>query len=149
MQPQHFDPMPYTVPAWHGQAKCSGTTTPQTYDTQPGRDTPRWRKLVDAQLACYACPVARECAREAIEVHAVGVVRAGIPLADSRHRAETRALAAVADGVEPVEVGLNLAWSTDHGLRPASGPLSVLSGRDEVDTRPGDVRTAAARLAVV
>lgn len=149
MQPTHFDPMPYTVPAWHGQAKCSGTTTPQMYDTQPGRDTPRWRKLVDAQLACYACPVASECAREAIEVHAVGVVRAGIPLADSRHRAETRALAAVADGVEPVEVALNLAWSTDHGLRLAAGPLSVLSGRAEVDTRPGDVRAAAARLAVV
>lgn len=65
------------LPAWHDTAQCSGTSTPQAWDSDGERS---WRLLVAGFEACHGCPVVRECARAALAERPTGVVHAGVAL---------------------------------------------------------------------
>lgn len=71
-------------PAWFEDAKCYATDDPTRWDVA---DDFRGNAGVEARVraveACEGCPVARLCARTAIDEEWTGVVAAGVPLPTS------------------------------------------------------------------
>lgn len=74
-------------PAWHNDAQCSGTDTPQAWDTVYDKKA---RGVLAGFEACYGCPVIRQCARYALDEHPIGVVCAGLALPDYRWWVDNR-----------------------------------------------------------
>ena len=121
----------YTPPAWHADAKCANYPDPRRWDVEDDKRLRRADRLVLAQLSCLGCPVAAECAGEALDVEPVGVVRAGIPLPLKPKRAVLDALAAIAAGVPPVVAAVTLADPARAlgQFAPAHGRLARLARR--------------------
>lgn len=121
----------YIPPAWHADAKCAKCPDPQRWDAYDDPGLRRADRLVLSQLACLGCPVAAECAGEAIELRPVGVVRAGIPMPLKPKRAVLDALAAIAAGVPPVVAAVTLADPARAlgQFAPAHGRLARLARR--------------------
>lgn len=68
-------------PAWFEDAKCYATDDPTRWDVADDfRGTAGVEARVRAVEACEGCPVARLCARTAIDEGWTGVVAAGVPL---------------------------------------------------------------------
>lgn len=130
---KHLDD--YTPPAWHADARCAHSPDPRRWDLPEDRQTRRADRLVLAQLSCLGCPVAAECAREALAVKPLGVVRAGIPMSVKPKGAVLDALAAIANGTPPVVAAVALADPARAvgQFAPAHGPLTRLARRRGYD----------------
>ena len=67
--------------SWHSRAKCALTHEPESWTTPGGSgDKHVPLKLMRALEACELCPVASECAQQALDEQPIGVVMAGVPL---------------------------------------------------------------------
>lgn len=114
------------IPSWHQDAMCADPDAdPKQWDSVVDNN-PRALNMADnvirALKACRGCPVQIQCAAEAIETHAIGVVRAGIPLTQYRwkHRntPQLLALKLITQGYEPEQATV-LAFSNVQSVRPA------------------------------
>lgn len=125
---QHDD---YTPPAWHADAKCANYPDPRRWDVDDNRQVRRADRLVLSQLSCLGCPVAAQCAGEALDLKPVGVVRAGIPMSVRPKGAVLDALADIAAGMPPVVAAVSLADPARAvgQFAPAHGRLTRLARR--------------------
>lgn len=81
---------------WRDQAKCGGQQVPDpTLPDEPSNDKQRI-----AAIYCDGCPVIAECARDALETHTSGIIRAGMFVATGggwsipiRHRRKLETIA--------------------------------------------------------
>ncbi|OZF05557.1 WhiB family transcriptional regulator [Rhodococcoides fascians] len=66
-------------------SRCRGRADEYEYANVPGG---QWRtKREAAELLCAGCPVMARCAHDALKLHALGMVWAGVPIPD-HHNAE-------------------------------------------------------------
>lgn len=63
---------------WRAKAKCAGS--PLDIWDYPGQKHPRDVDVSQCLQFCHSCPVARQCARDAVEAMDSGVIRAGIAI---------------------------------------------------------------------
>lgn len=117
------------LPAWHKLAKCGKPgIDPHDYDLADQGER-RADTMVRAALACLECPVIHECAAEAVEDQAIGVIRGGLPCPKTwlaRGSVGQDALAAVGRGDNALAVAAYTAARHD-ATAAAVEPLAALA----------------------
>lgn len=121
---------------WQADARCA-TTNPRAFDTHGGWTTEaNWNAVT---RWCMFCPVARECAADAIAEQARGVVRA-VPLVT---------VGTVGRMSRPARASVSrIAAGTSTPAREATrtlGALSALRGAPAPGARPGPATGHTAR----
>lgn len=110
---------------WHYRGKCAPAKhDPREWELK--QNLKEWQTLLGAAKACLGCPVIRECAIEAVDTEAIGVIRAGLPCPPghwvSRGNVRQRALEAVARGDNALTVAACIALNVER-YTPAKDEL--------------------------
>lgn len=133
---------PTHQPAWHRDALCYGSSTPQLWDSPTGSRL-TVRTVLHGVEVCEGCPVAPQCAAAALDERFTGVIMGGVALPSgvwwanhysARYRATLRK---VARGV-PIAHAVASELCKTRGLGPAARELvdRVIAGGHPVESTP-------------